>query len=151
MSDLYSLTAIMQGLAGITTPEALGLMALGVVASSIFAAIPGVGALLLISMVIPYAMKLDPFTCIALLLGIGAVSNTANTFSSVLIAVPGSAGSQATILDGHPMAQKGEARRAFGAAYTASASGGGFGAMGFSICLPIRKPLVYACGSPVFL
>ena len=48
----------MQGLAGITTPEALTLMAIGVVASSIFAAIPGVGALLLISMVIPYAMKL---------------------------------------------------------------------------------------------
>jgi TctA family transporter len=151
MSDLYSLTAIMQGLAGITTPEALGLMALGVVASSIFAAIPGVGALLLISMVIPYAMKLDPFTCIALLLGIGAVSNTANTFSSVLIAVPGSAGSQATILDGHPMAQKGEARRAFGAAYTASAIGGVFGAIVFIICLPIMKPLVYAFGSPEFL
>ena len=90
----------------------VGLMVLGVIGSSIFAAIPGIGALLLISMVIPYAMGLDPYSCIALLLGIGAVSNTANTFPSVLIAVPGSAGSQATILDGHPMAQKGEARRA---------------------------------------
>lgn len=151
MSELYSATAILQGLAGITTPEALGLMVLGVVASSVFAAVPGVGALLLISMVIPYAMKLEPFSCIALLLGIGAISNTANTFSSVLIAVPGSAGSQATILDGHPMAQKGEARRAFGAAYTASAIGGIFGAIVFVICLPVMKPLVYAFGSPEFL
>ena len=42
-------------------------------------------------------------------MGIGAVSNTANTFPSVLIAVPGSSGSQATIVAGFPMAQKGEA------------------------------------------
>ena len=151
MSDLYSPAAILQGLAGIMTPKALTLMVLGVIGSSVFAAVPGIGALLLISMVIPYAMGLDPYSCIALLLGIGAVSNTANTFPSVLIAVPGSAGSQATIIDGHPMAQKGEARRAFGAAYTASAIGGIYGAIVFTVTLPIMKPLVYAFGSPEFL
>jgi TctA family transporter len=151
MSDLYNPAAIFDGLAGIATPEALTLMLLGVVASSVFAAIPGIGSLLLLSMVIPYAMKLEPYSCIAFLLGIGVVSNTANTFSSVLIAVPGSAGSQATILDGHPMAQKGEARRAFGAAYTASAIGGIFGAIIFVITLPVMKPLVFAFGSPEFL
>jgi TctA family transporter len=151
MSGLYDPGAILEGLAGIMAPEAFTLMLLGVVASSIFAAIPGIGSLLLLSMVIPYAMKLEPFACIAFLLGIGAVSNTANTFSSVLIAVPGSAGSQATILDGHPMARKGEARRAFGAAYTASALGGVFGAVIFVITLPVMKPLVFAFGSPEFL
>ena len=151
MSDLYNPAAIFEGLAAIMTPEALTLMFVGIIASSVFAAIPGIGSLLLLSMVIPYAMKLEPYTCIAFLLGIGVVSNTANTFSSVLIAVPGSAGSQATILDGHPMAKKGEARRAFGAAYTASAIGGIFGAIIFVITLPIMKPLVFAFGSPEFL
>ena len=151
MSDLYNPAAIFEGLAGIMTPEALTLMLLGIIASSVFAAIPGIGSLLLLSMVIPYAMKLEPYTCIAFLLGIGVVSNTANTFSSVLIAVPGSAGSQATILDGHPMAKMGEARRAFGAAYTASAIGGIFGAIIFVITLPVMKPLVFAFGSPEFL
>jgi TctA family transporter len=151
MSELYNPAAIFEGLAGIMTPEALTLMFVGIIASSIFAAVPGIGSLLLLSMVIPYAMKLEPYTCIAFLLGIGVVSNTANTFSSVLIAVPGSAGSQATILDGHPMAQKGEARRAFGAAYTASAIGGVIGAIIFVISLPVMKPLVFAFGSPEFL
>ncbi|MCZ6813998.1 MAG: tripartite tricarboxylate transporter permease [Alphaproteobacteria bacterium] len=151
MSDLYNPAAIFEGLAGIMSTDALTLMLVGIVASSIFAAIPGIGSLLLLSMVIPYAMELSPYSCIAFLLGIGVVSNTANTFSSVLIAVPGSAGSQATILDGHPMAKKGEARRAFGAAYTASAIGGIFGAVIFVITLPVMKPLVFAFGSPEFL
>ena len=149
--ELYDLDAILAGLAGVTAPKALTLMAFGVIASSFFAAMPGIGSLLFLSMTIPYAMTLDPFSCIALLLGIGVVSNTANTFSSVLIAVPGSAGSQATIVDGHPMARKGEARRAFGAAFTASALGGLFGGVVFVLSLPIMKPMVLAFGSPDFL
>ena len=63
------------------------------------------------------------------ILGLGKRTNTANTFPSVLLAVPGSVGSQATIVDGYPMAQNGEAKRAFGAAFSASAIGGIFGAV----------------------
>jgi TctA family transporter len=125
-------------------------MLAGILGSSIFAALPGIGVLLLITIVLPYAITLDPYPAIALLLGIGAVSNTANTFPSVLIAVPGSAGSQATIVDGFPMAQKGEAKRAFGAAFAASACGGVFGAVVLLASLPVLKPIVLSFGSPEF-
>ncbi len=127
------------------------LMMMGILGSSFFAALPGIGVLLLITIVIPYGITLDPYPAIALMLGIGAVSNTANTFPSVLIAVPGSAGSQATIVDGFPMAQKGEAKRAFGAAFIASPVGGIFGAIVLFISLPILRPLVLAFRSPEFL
>jgi putative tricarboxylic transport membrane protein len=127
------------------------LMLIGILGSSIFAALPGIGVLLLITIVLPYAITLDPYPAIALLLGIGAVSNTANTFPSVLIAVPGSAGSQATIVDGFPMAQNGEAKRAFGAAFVASPIGGIFGAIVLFAMLPILRPLVLAFRSPEFL
>ncbi len=43
MSDLYNPAAILEGLAGIMTADALTLMLVGIVASSIFAAIPGPG------------------------------------------------------------------------------------------------------------
>ncbi len=151
MSDLYNPAAILAGLAGIMTPTNIVLLVAGTLACSIFAAMPGIGTLLLISMVLPYAMKLDPFACIALLISIGAVGGTANTFSSVLIAVPGSSGSQATILDGHPMAKNGEAPRAFGAAFTASAVGGLIGGTVFVLSLPVMKPLVFSLGSPEFM
>ena len=136
---------------GLFQTKAMLLMLGGVVVSSIFAALPGIGSLLFLSMTIPFAMTLEPYECIALLLGIATVSNTANTFSSVLIAVPGGAGSQATILDGYPMAQKGEANRAFGAAFAASAMGALFGAAVFMGTLPVMRPMVMGFGSPAFL
>jgi TctA family transporter len=143
--------AAIQGLVAITQPWPLFLMLTGILGSTFIAAMPGVGVLLLLTIVLPYSMTLDPIPCIALLLGIGAVSNTANTFPSVLISVPGSAGSQATIVDGYPMAQNGEARRAFGAAFMASALGGIFGAMVLFASLPILTPLVLSFASPEFL
>jgi TctA family transporter len=151
MSDLYDPTAMLDGFLGLMTPAGIALILAGTVVCSIFAAMPGIGTLLLLSMVLPYAMKLDPFLCIALLISIGAVGGTASTFSSVLIAVPGTAGSQATILDGHPMAKKGEAARAFGAAYVGSAVGGLFGGLVFVLSLPVMKPLVLSLGSPEFM
>jgi TctA family transporter len=148
---VYSSEAFIAALGGLFQAKPMLLMFVGVVISSLFAALPGIGSLLFLSMTIPFAMSLEPFECIALLLGIATVSNTANTFSSVLIAVPGGAGSQATILDGYPMAQKGEANRAFGAAYTASALGALFGAIVFTATLPVMRPMVMGFGSPAFL
>ncbi len=143
--------ALVTAVAEIMKPWPLFLMVIGIICSSLFAALPGVGVLLLITIVLPYAVTLDPYPAIAFLLGIGAVSNTANTFPSVLISVPGTAGSQATIVDGFPMAQRGEANRAFGAAFSASPIGGIIGAIVLFLSLPILKPLVLSFGSPEFL
>jgi len=143
--------ALLIAIGEIFKPWPLFLMLIGILGSSFFAALPGIGVLLLITIVLPFAITLDPYPAIAFLLGIGAVSNTANTFPSVLIAVPGSAGSQATIVDGFPMAQKGEANRAFGAAFIASPLGGIFGAGVLLLSLPILRPLVLSFGSPEFL
>jgi TctA family transporter len=148
---MYELAPIIEGLTGVFTLKGIALMLGGVIASSIFAAMPGIGSLILLSMLLPYAMTLTPYECIALLLGIITVSNTANTFSSVLIAVPGNSGSQATIVDGFPMAQKGEANRAFGAAFSASMIGAVFGAGIWFLTLPIMRPLVLYFGSPAFM
>jgi len=145
---MYDLDMILQGVTGILQWKPMLLMVVAVIASSIFAALPGVGSSTLLAMSLPFAMTLEPFEAIALLFGITIISNTANTFPSVLIAVPGGAGSQATIVDGHPMARKGEANRAFGAAYTSSLLGGLLGGAIFIGSLPIVTPLVLLLGSP---
>jgi len=146
------LEAAYEGLVGVLfDPFAMFLMMVGVVAASTVAAIPGFGGFLSLTIALPYAITLPPYQAIALLLGIVVVSNTANTFPSVLIAVPGNVGSQATILDGYPMAKRGEAKRAFGAAFMASAVGGIIGAVVLFASLPILRPLVLLLGSPEFL
>ena len=50
-----------------------------------------------------------------------------------------------------PMAKKGEAGKAMGAAFTASLIGGLFGALVLTISVPIFRPLVLMFGSPEFL
>lgn len=142
---------IVKGLIGVTAPFPLLLMVLGVIVASFFAAAPGIGGLLLLSLLMPYAMTLDPFAFIALIFGAATVGNTANTFTSVLIGVPGGSGSQATILDGYPLAKKGQANRALGAAFFGSLVGAIIGALAFMISLPFFKPLVLSLGSPEFL
>ena len=44
--------------------------------------------------------------------------------------IPGTSGSQATVLDGFPLAKKGEGARALSAAFISSMFGGVFGAFG---------------------
>lgn len=149
--SVFKFDAIAQGLLGVITPFNLMLMVFGVIVASFFAAAPGIGGLLLLSLLLPYAITLEPFSFIALIFGVATVGNTATTFTSVLIGVPGGAGSQATILDGYPMAKRGEANRAFGAAFMASLLGAIVGAATFMLTLPVFGPLVLSIGSPQFL
>lgn len=113
-------------------------------------AIPGLGGLVGLAMLLPFTFEMDPFMAFALMIGLISVTSTSDTIPSVLFAVPGTVASQATILDGHPMARKGEAGRAFGAAYTASLLGGLFGACVLALSIPIFRPLVLSFGSPEF-
>ena len=142
---------IMAGLHGVIAPFPLMLMVFGVAVASFFAAAPGIGGKLLLALFLPYAMTLDPFAFIALIFGAATVGSTATTFTSVLVGVPGGIGSAATILDGYPMAKRGEANRALGAAFFGSLVGAFIGAAAFMISLPFFKPLVLSLGSPEFL
>ena len=142
---------VVEGLMGVLQLKAFGLMVFGVIIASFFAAAPGIGGLLLLALFMPFAMTLHPFEFITLIIGAATVGNTANTFTSVLVGVPGGSGSQATVLDGYPMAKRGEANRAFGAAFLGSAVGAVIGAATFILTLPIFTPLVLSLGSPEFL
>src|SRR5690606_9345904 len=92
----------------------------------------------------------EPAAAFALMLGMFAPITTADTLSSVLLGTPGTAGSQATVLDGYPLAQQGHAERALGAAYTVSAFGGVFGALMLLLFLPVAMPIIMLLGTPDF-
>jgi TctA family transporter len=54
------------------------------------------------------------------------------------------------VVDGHPMAKKGEAGRALGAALMSSFVGAIFGALCLAISIPLVRPLVLSVGSPQY-
>ena len=69
----------------------------------------------------------------------------------MLFGVPGGAASAATVLDGFPMAKRGEAGRALSAAYMSSLMGGIFGALLLAVSIPILRPVMLYLGSPELL
>lgn len=142
--------AAIQGLMGILQWKALLMMLIGIVISSTLVAMPGVGSKTAIALLLPFAFVLEKYEAIALIVSVWAVSNTANSITSILFAVPGGGGSQATIMDGYPMAKNGEAARALGAAFTASAIGGVYGAIILLVAIPVVRPLVLLLGPPEF-
>ncbi len=123
----------------------------GVLAGLIIGVIPGLSGIFGLALLVPLTYSLDPFAAIALLLGLGSVTTTSDTIPAVLIGVPGTAGAMATVEDGFPLAKNGEARRAFGAAYSASLIGGLFGAVVLLVSIPVIRPLILTMRTPDFL
>ncbi len=140
-----------KAIATMTDPLRLMYLALGVIIGLGLGVIPGLGGIVGMAILLPFTFSLDPFSAFALLLGMGSVTTTSDTIPAVLFGVPGTTGSAATILDGHPLAKKGQAGRAFGAAYSASLIGGVFGALLLAISIPILRPVMLSIGSPELL
>ena len=139
--------AALLGLVQVVAWPAIGYLVIGVLAGMYFGAVPGLSGLVGMAILLPFTFGVEPVAAFALLMGMYAVTTTSDTIASVMLGVPGTAGSQATILDGYPMAQKGEASRAFGAAFTCSAIGGVLGALMLGLSLPMVRPLILSFAS----
>lgn len=108
--------------------------------------LPGFGGLAGLSMLLPFVYGMDPGHALALMVGLLAPTTTTDTFPAVLMGIPGTSASQATVMDGFPMAKRGEASRALGAAFTASLFGGVIGAIILTVAIVFARPLVLAIG-----
>lgn len=140
--------AALDALSIVLDPNRILFIFMGVLVGMIVGYLPGLGGTVGMSILLPFVYGMDPYTGMALLIGMVAVFHTADTFPSVLIGIPGSSGSQATIMDGYPLARKGQASRALGAAFFSSMIGGIIGAIILFISIPIARPLILAFGSP---
>src|SRR3954462_2660534 len=132
-------------------PHRLMFLALGCIMGLVLGIIPGIGGLTGTAMLLPFTFNMDPYSAFALLLGLGATTATGDPIPAILFGVPGGAASAATVLDGFPMAKRGEAGRALSAAYMSSLMGGVFGAMLLAVSIPILRPVMLYLGSPELL
>jgi TctA family transporter len=132
-------------------PHRLMFLGLGCILGLVLGIVPGIGGLAGTAMLLPFTFTMDPYSAFALLLGLGATTATGDPIPAVLFGVPGGAASAATVLDGHPMAKRGEAGRALSAAYLSSLLGGIFGAALLAISIPILRPVMLYLGSPELL
>ena len=122
-------------------------MMIGVLIGLAIGVFPGLGGIAGLSLLIPFLYGMDDVSALAMLIGLVAVIPTSDTFSSVLMGIPGSSASQATVLDGFPLAKQGQAARALSAAFVSSLFGGLFGAVVLTGFVLIARPLILMFGS----
>ena len=149
--DASMLDAAWQALMAMSDPVRLGFLFLGAVLGLILGILPGIGGVAGTAILIPFTFGMDPVTAFAFLLGLASTTATGDPIPAILFGIPGGAGSAATVLDGLPMARRGEAGRALSAAYMSSLMGGLFGAALMGVSLPLIRPLVLSVGSPELL
>ena len=130
------LESLVSGFTSLLDPFHLTMLMAGMLLGIALGIIPGIGSTVGLAITLPFVIGVEPQAGIAMLIGIIAVTITSDTITCVLLAVPGTGGSVATIIDGHAMARKGEAGRALSAAFLASAIGGVCGAVILALSIP---------------
>lgn len=100
---------ILEALLTVLQPFTILLIAVGTVIGIIFGSIPGLTATMAIVMFLPatYSMTASQGISMLMALYIGGISG--GLISAILLNIPGTPSSVATVFDGGPMAKKGQA------------------------------------------
>lgn len=138
---------LMQALQYLENPYAWLMIITGVVFGLVFGIIPGLGGLQATALLLPFIFVMKPEHGLPLLMAISSVGFTGGSMTAILINVPGTGPNAATMFDGFPMAQKGQAGRAIGAALGSSAFGGTLSGLLALAMIPLVIPMVMAIGT----
>lgn len=103
---------LLQGLSNFASLYNLLAISGGMLMGVIVGAIPGLTGTMAVALALPFTFYMDPITGIILLVGIYKGAIYGGSISAILIKTPGTPAAACTVLDGYPMAQKGEARKA---------------------------------------
>ncbi|MEM9754960.1 MAG: tripartite tricarboxylate transporter permease [Pseudomonadota bacterium] len=146
-----ALPALSEAFGMILAWQVIGFLILGVVMGLCIGVFPGLGGIAGLSLLLPFMFGMEPLLGLALMVGMVAVVPTSDTFASVLMGIPGSSASQATVLDGFPLAKKGQAARALSAAFSSSLFGGLLGAAFLTFFILAARPIVLLFQTPELL
>lgn len=127
---------MLEGLMGILTFRAMFFVIIGTAIGLVIGAIPGLTATMALALLVPFTFAMDPLEGLVMLGAVYTASMYGGAFSAILINTPGTPGAIATMLDGYPMAVKGEAEKAIICATVASVIGGFLGFIALLVLAP---------------
>jgi putative tricarboxylic transport membrane protein len=122
-----------QGFATSLSPLNLMIVLIGVTAGIFIGAMPGLGSVNGVAIVLPLTFIVPPTSAIILLAAIYYGAMYGGAISSILLGIPGASTAVATTFDGRPMAQQGKAGLALIAAAVASFVGGTISVLLFTV------------------
>lgn len=105
---------LLTGLLSVLSPVVLLTILGGVVLGIIFGSIPGLSATMAVALCLPISFGMPTVQGVALLLGLYIGGISGGLISAILIKIPGTPSSVATVFDGAPMSERGQAGKALG-------------------------------------
>lgn len=147
---MFDSQLLLSGFAAIASPAILPFLIIGSLLGIIVGAIPGLTATMAIALLIPFTFSMEPIAGIVMLLAIYAGGIYAGGIAAILIRTPGTPAAAATLLDGYPMAQKGQAGRAIGIATISSGIGGLFSAIMLTLFAPLLASVALRFSAPEY-
>lgn len=121
---------------------------LGAVLGTLIGALPGIGPVSGVALLLPLTFGMHPTSAIIMLAAIYYGSQYGGTITSVLINTPGESASVVTCLDGYQMALRGRAGAALGIAALGSFVAGTFGTLLLMLMAPTLARWALSFGPP---
>lgn len=118
----------------------------GVTMGTLIGALPGLGPITGIALLLPLTFQMDQLSALILLMSIYLGTMYGGRISSILINVPGDGGAIVTTFDGHPLARKGKAGYALTLSAISSFIGGLVGFLGMVFLTSILAELALIFG-----
>lgn len=115
---------VLVGFANVFNVESFLILICGVIGGIVIGALPGLTSTMGVALLLPVTYGMKATTGIVMLLGIYCGAIYGGSISAILLNTPGTPASAATVLDGYPMAKRGEAGRALSISTIASTFGG---------------------------
>src|SRR5690625_1884469 len=119
MLELFGL-----GLQAILNPQTLTLIIFSTILGLTVGALPGINGTMAMGLLAPLTFTMSPVNGVAMIAAIYCASAYGGSVSAILLGIPGTISSMATVFDGHPMARQGKAGEALGIATMSSVVGG---------------------------
>jgi len=142
------LSHLIEGFAYAITPLNLALIILGCALGLFIGAMPGLGSVNGVAILLPMTFLVPPASAIIFLAAIYYGAMYGGAISSIMLGIPGASTAVATTFDGRPLAMQGLADRALVAAATASFVGGTISVVLFTMFAPPLASVALAFGAP---
>ena len=124
---MENLMMLLGGFQTVFTFENVGVCLLGAILGLVVGAMPGIGSLAGVALLLPLTYKFDPTAAIIMLGALYYSNMYGGAFSAILLNIPGDSPAVMTARDGYPMAKKGQPGQALFAANISSCIGGMIG------------------------
>ena len=142
------LNLLIGGFAVAFEPLNLAVIVVGCAAGLFVGAMPGLGSVNGVAILLPMTFLVPPTSAIIFLAAIYYGAMYGGAISSIMLGIPGASTAVATVFDGRPMAMAGKADKALVAAATASFVGGTISVVLFTLFAPPLAEVALTFGSP---